>query len=335
MDASEQLKILGAIGGIPSFFEKIRENGKVPLAAKSIDILQINVGRVCNLACRHCHVNAGPDRKESMSRPVLEKCLEILEAFPISTIDITGGSPEMNPHFAWFVTEAARLNRRLIVRSNLTLLNEEPYRCLPKIFSENRVEVVTSLPDYLEGKSDRQRGAGVFRKVIEAMRELNRLGYGRESSGLVLDVVHNPVGAYLPGSQTALEHEYRKRLLAEHDVRFNQLFCLTNLPVGRYLDYLLASGNLEDYLSTLCHSFNLIAVDNVMCRTTLSVGWNGSLYDCDFNQMLDLKVNHGAPDHILNFDMQKLEKREIVINNHCYGCVAGAGSSCQGATTGA
>ncbi|PKN69985.1 MAG: radical SAM protein [Chloroflexi bacterium HGW-Chloroflexi-5] len=334
MDASEQLKILGAIGPIPSFFEKIRENGKVPLAAKSIDILQINVGRVCNLACRHCHVNAGPDRRESMSRPVLEKCLEILGSFPISTIDITGGSPEMNPHFEWFVTEAARLNRRLIVRSNLTLLKEEPYRRLPKIFSENRVEVVTSLPDYLEGKSDRQRGAGVFRQVIEAMRELNRLGYGMEGSSLLLDIIHNPVGAYLPGSQTALEHEYRERLRAEHDVRFNQLFCLTNLPVGRYLEYLLASGNFEDYLSTLCHSFNLIAVDKVMCRTTLSVGWNGSLYDCDFNQMLDLKVDHGAPDHILNFDMQKLEKREIVINNHCYGCVAGAGSSCQGATTG-
>jgi radical SAM/Cys-rich protein len=334
MDASEQLKILGAIGAIPSFFEKIRENGKVPLAAKSIDILQINVGRVCNLACRHCHVHAGPDRKESMSRPVLEKCLEILEAFPISTIDITGGSPEMNPHFEWFVQEAAGLNRRLIVRSNLTLLSEGPYRRLPEIFARCRVEVVTSLPDYLETKSDRQRGAGVFYKVIEAMRELNRLWYGVEGSSLVLDIVHNPVGAYLPGSQAALEHEYRKRLLAEHDVRFNQLFCLTNLPVGRYLDYLLASGNFEDYLSTLCQSFNPIAVDNVMCRTTLSVGWDGSLYDCDFNQMLDLKVNHGVPEHIMDFDMQKLAHREIVINNHCYGCVAGAGSSCQGATTG-
>ncbi|MEE9911554.1 MAG: arsenosugar biosynthesis radical SAM protein ArsS [Deltaproteobacteria bacterium] len=334
MDASEQLKILGAVDGIPSFFEKIRESGKVPLAAEKIDILQINVGRVCNLACRHCHVNAGPDRKEIMSRPVLQKCLEILKAFPISTVDVTGGSPEMNPHFEWFVTEAARLNRRLIVRSNLTLLTEGPYRRLPKLFARNRVEVVTSLPDYLEGKSDRQRGAGVFRRVIGAMCELNRLGYGMGSNGLVLDIVHNPVGAYLPGSQAALEHEYRERLLIEHNVRFNRLFCLTNLPVGRYLDYLLASGNFEDYLATLCHSFNLIAVDNVMCRTTLSVGWDGSLYDCDFNQMLDLKVNHGAPDHILNFDMQRLAHREIVINNHCYGCVAGAGSSCQGATTG-
>ncbi|MFO7569853.1 MAG: arsenosugar biosynthesis radical SAM protein ArsS [Smithellaceae bacterium] len=334
MDASEQLKILGAIDAIPSFFEKIRKNDKVPLVAKSIDILQINVGRVCNLACRHCHVNAGPNRKESMSRPVLQKCLAVLEAFPISTIDITGGAPEMNPHFEWFVSEAARLKRRLIVRSNLTLLTQGPYRRLPKFFAENRVEVVTSLPDYLEGKSDRQRGAGVFHKVIEAMRELNRLGYGMEGSSLVLDIVHNPVGAYLPGSQAALAHEYRDRLLTGHDIRFNQLFCLTNLPIGRYLDYLLASGNFEDYLSTLCQSFNPIAVDNVMCRTTLSVGWDGSLYDCDFNQMLDLKVNHDAPDHIMDFDMQKLAHREIVINNHCYGCVAGAGSSCQGATTG-
>lgn len=334
MIASEQLRILGCIGDVPSFSEKIRQTGKVPLAARGIDILQINVGRICNLSCRHCHVHAGPDRSEIMSRPVFEKCRDILKAYPISTIDITGGSPEMNPHFEWFVSAAARLSRRLIVRSNLTLLTEEPYRHLPAFFAQNRVEVVTSLPDYLEGKSDRQRGAGVFRKVIAAMRELNLLGYGAEGSALVLDIVHNPVGAYLPGSQAALAHEYRERLLIEHDVRFNELFCLTNLPVGRYLDYLLASGNFEDYLSTLCHSFNLTAVDNVMCRTTLSVGWDGSLYDCDFNQMLDLKVNHGAPSHIMDFDMQKLAHREIVINNHCYGCVAGAGSSCQGATTG-
>jgi radical SAM/Cys-rich protein len=334
MDASDQLRILGRLGDMPTFFEKIRQSGQVPLTAKGIDILQINVGRVCNLACRHCHVHAGPSRTESMSRPVMEKCLEILKAYPISTIDITGGSPEMNPHFEWLVSEAALLNRRLIVRSNLTLLTEEPYRHLPAFFAANRVEVVTSLPDYLEGKSDRQRGAGVFRKVITAMRELNRLGYGQKASGLTLDIVHNPVGAYLPGSQAALEYEYRERLLADHDVRFNKLFCLTNLPVGRYLDYLIASGNFEDYLSTLCHSFNPAAVDQVMCRTTLSVGWDGKLFDCDFNQMLGLCVNHGAPAHILDFDMQKLEHREIVINNHCYGCVAGAGSSCQGATTG-
>jgi radical SAM/Cys-rich protein len=333
MDAREQLRTLSRIGDIPYLAEKIREINMFPLRAKGIDILQINLGYLCNLSCRHCHVNAGPQRTEIMSKPVLEKCLEILSSFPISTIDITGGSPEMNPCLSWFIGEAARLNRRLIVRSNLTLLLEEPYRRFMDIFARNKVEIVTSLPDYLETKSDRQRGTGVFGKVIEAMRELNSRGYGMKGSDLLIDIVHNPVGAYLPASQTALEHEYRERLVFEQGVYFNQLFCLTNLPVGRYLDYLIESGNFEEYLSALCHSFNPAAVKNIMCRTMLSVGWNGTLYDCDFNQMLDLTVNSGAPAGIMDFDMDKLKNRKIVINNHCYGCVAGCGSSCQGATT--
>jgi len=334
MDAGEQLRILDRIGDIPSLEGTIRKISRFPLIAKGVEILQINVGKVCNLSCRHCHVNAGPERTEMMSRPVLAKCLEALCSSPITTIDITGGAPEMNPHLAWFIREAAQLNRRLLVRSNLTLLLDEPYRHLIDVFTENKVEIVTSLPDYLESKSDRQRGAGVFRKVIDALRELNLRGYGRPESALRLDIVHNPVGAYLPGSQASLEHEYRRRLWDEHGVCFNQLFCLTNLPVGRYLDYLIASGNLEDYFSSLWHSFNPSAVDHVMCLTTLSVGWDGSLYDCDFNQMLELTVNHGAPKSIMDFDIDKLKNREIVINNHCYGCVAGAGSSCRGATTG-
>lgn len=335
MDAREQLHILGRIGDSPSFAGKIREIRKFPLTAKSIDILQINLGRLCNLACRHCHVNAGPKRTEIMERPVLTKCLEILRSYPIATIDITGGSPEMNPHLEWFVGEATALNRRLIIRSNLTLLQEEPYRHFMDVFTQNKVEIVTSLPDYREAKSDRQRSAGVFRKVIAALRELNARGYGIPGSGLCINIVHNPVGAYLPGSQAALEHEYRERLHAQYGVHFNRLFCLTNLPVGRYLDYLIASDNLEDYFSALCQSFNPAAVDNVMCLTTLSVGWDGSLYDCDFNQMLGLTVNHGAPNNIMAFNIEKLKNREIVINNHCYGCVAGSGSSCHGATTGA
>jgi radical SAM/Cys-rich protein len=333
MDTREQLHVLGRIGDSPSFAGKIREINMSPLCAKGIEIFQINTGRRCNLSCRHCHVNAGPQRTEIMSKPVLDKCLEILSSFPISTIDITGGSPEMNPNLEWFIGEAARLNRRLIVRSNLTLLLEEPYRHFIDVFAQNKVEIVTSLPDYLETKSDRQRGKGVFGKVIGALRELNSRGYGMKDSGLLIDIVHNPVGAYLPGPQAALEHEYHERLLTEQGVRFNQLFCLTNLPVGRYLDYLIESGNFEEYLSALCHSFNPAAVKNVMCLTMLSVGWDGSLYDCDFNQMLDLTVNSGAPASIMDFDMDKLKNREIVINNHCYGCVAGCGSSCQGVTT--
>jgi len=333
MDTREQLRILSSIGDIPSLPEKIREANMFPLCAKGIDILQINLGKRCNLSCRHCHVNAGPQRTEIMSRQVLDKCLEILSSFPISTIDITGGAPEMNPHLEWFIGEAARLNRRLIVRSNLTILVEESYRHFMDFFAQNKIEIVTSLPDCLETKADRQRGAGVFSKFIEALLQLNSLGYGMKDSGLFIDIVHNPVGAYLPGSQTALEHEYHERLKTEQGGHFNQLFCLTNLPIGRYLDYLIESGNFEDYLSTLCHSFNPAAVKNVMCLTTLSVGWDGLLYDCDFNQMLGLTVDHGAPSNIMNFNMDKLKNREIVINNHCYGCVAGSGSSCQGATT--
>lgn len=335
MDAGEQLRILDRIGDIPSLAGTIRKLNRFPLTAKGIDILQINVGKVCNLSCRHCHVHAGPRRTEMMTRPVLEKCLAVLHSPSIGTIDITGGAPEMNPHLAWFIQETAPLNRRLLVRSNLTLLLDEPYRHLMDVFVQNKIEIVTSLPDYLEAKSDRQRGAGVFRKVIEALRELNSRGYGREGSGLCVNIVHNPVGAYLPGSQSALEYEYRERLRREHGVYFNQLYCLTNLPVGRYLDYLIASGNLEDYFHELWRSFNPAAVDHMMCLTMLSVGWDGSLYDCDFNQMLELTVNHGAPKTIMDFDIDKLKNREIVVNNHCYGCVAGAGSSCQGATAGA
>ncbi|MRR15966.1 MAG: radical SAM/Cys-rich domain protein [Deltaproteobacteria bacterium] len=334
MDAGEQLRILDRIGDIPSLEGTIRKINRFPLTAQGIDVLQINMGKICNLSCRHCHVHAGPERTEMMSRQVLAKCLEVLRSSSITTIDITGGAPEMNPHLAWFIEEAALLKRRLLVRSNLTLLFDEPYRHLMDVFVKNKVELVTSLPDYLENKSDRQRGAGVFRRVVKALQELNARGYGRPGSGLVIDIVHNPVGAYLPGSQASLEREYRERLLAGHGVRFNHLFCLANLPVGRYLEYLIASGNFEDYLSTLWHLFNPSAVDHVMCLTMLSVGWDGSLYDCDFNQMLGLTVNHGAPANIMAFDIEKLKNREIVVNNHCYGCVAGAGSSCHGTTTG-
>ncbi len=332
MDTAEQLRILGSLSGFPSLSRKIQELDWYPLRAGGIEILQINVGTICNLTCRHCHVNAGPKRIETMPRMVLEKCLEILKNFPISTIDITGGSPEMNPHLEWFIHEAAPLKKRMIVRSNLTLLQDEPYRRFIDIFKKQNVEIVTSLPDFVEARSDRQRGTGVFRKVIEVMRELNACGYGMSGTNLFINIVHNPVGAYLPGSQASLEHEYRKRLLSEHGVHFNHLFCITNLPVGRYLEYLIQSDNFEDYFNLLCHAFNPAALTHVMCRTTLSVGWDGSLYDCDFNQMLKLKVNHSAPDNIMNFDMERLKNREIVVNNHCYGCVAGSGSSCQGET---
>ncbi len=236
----------------------------------------------------------------------------------------------MNPHLEWFIKETLPLKRRLIVRSNLIILTEEPYSHFIDVYTDNRVELVASLPDYRMSKSDKQRGVDSFNKAIQIIKLLNNKGYGIPGSNLILNLVHNPVGAYLPGSQNALEFEYKRVLESEYGIKFNTLFCLSNCPVGRYLEFLLRTDNFDDYMTLLVQAFNPIAANNVMCRTTLSVGWDGILYDCDFNQMLELPVNHGVPNHIDNFDMEKLRNREIVINNHCYACTAGAGSSCQG-----
>jgi len=327
MEPREQLNQLAHVPGDVSFGDKIQ----APLFADGIQILQLNVGRRCNLRCKHCHVEAGPDRPELMDLAVFEKCLEILSKHNIDTVDITGGAPEMNPHLPWFIKEASKLDRRLLVRTNLMILGEDAYRHFLDIYTEHQVEVVTSLPDYHPDRTDRQRGRGVFDAIIKVMKELNQRGYGRPDSNLVLDLVYNPVGAYLPGSQDALTREYKKKLAEAHGVTFNQLFCLTNCPVGRYLEYLVRTDNYEDYMNDLINAFNWSAVSNVMCRHTLSVAWDGMLYDCDFNQMLAMPVNHGAPSHIDIFNFDQLKERQIVIANHCYACTAGAGSSCQGA----
>ena len=326
MEPAEQLRHLAWVPGDISFHSKLRN----PLVAEDIQIFQLNVGRRCNLACKHCHVSAGPQRSEMMERAVFEKCLQVLSKHPIGTIDITGGSPEMNPNLPWFIREAAKLGRRLLVRSNLMILHQDQYREYVDLYADNQVEVVASLPHYNAQRADRQRGEGVFSQVIRMMRELNAKGYGQPGSGLILDLVSNPVGAYLPGPQAHLAHEYRQRLAAEHGVVFNNLFVLTNSPVGRYLEYLIRTDNYEDYMTELINAFNWSAVDHVMCRNTLSVGWEGGLYDCDFNQMLALPVDHGAPSHIDIFDFDLLKTRRIVIANHCFACTAGAGSSCQG-----
>jgi radical SAM/Cys-rich protein len=332
MDTDEQLRILGNAAGCISFKERFERSSKASLAATKINVLQINVGKRCNLSCRHCHVDAGPGGTEVMSKKILNTCLEIAKQKEISTIDITGGSPEMNPHLGWFLREAGKLGKLIIVRSNLAILLEDAYAGFIDVYAKNRVEVVTSLPDYHDDKTDRQRGSGVFSRIIQAMKLLNKKDYGREESGLVLNIVHNPVGAYMPGAQKELEAEYKKRLFNDHGVIFNRLFCITNMPVGRYLEYLLKSDNFEDYMADLYGAYNPLAAENVMCRSSMSVGWNGVLYDCDFNQMLGLRINHGMPDTIMDFDIEKLRSREIVIGNHCYGCTAGTGSSCQGAT---
>ncbi len=312
----------------PSFVERVQ----TPLQAAGIGTLQINIGYRCNLQCRHCHVEAGPRRSEAMSGEVMEQCLRVLKSYPIPTVDITGGSPELHPRFRWFLQECAALNRRILVRSNGVILLEREHEGLLDLYARNRVEVVLSLPHLDPRVTDRQRGDGVFAALVEVMRRLNARGYGHDGSALVLDLVHNPVGAYLPGSQTGLESHYRETLRERFGVSFNRLFCITNMPIGRYLDYLLSTDNYESYMKDLMKAFNPATLQGVMCKSTLSVGWDGRLYDCDFNQMLGLTVDHGAPHHISAFDMDVLAARQIVVGDHCYGCTAGSGSSCQGQT---
>jgi radical SAM/Cys-rich protein len=312
------------------FVDQLRQCGFYPLHAESVEVLQLNITRRCNLACKHCHLKAGPGRRESMSRETLAHCLRIAAHPAITTVDITGGAPELHPDLEWLIREMAGLGKRLLVRSNLLMLLENDYQRLMHCFAENNVELVASLPDYRAERTNRQRGPGTFERVIEAISRLNRIGYGATGSSLKLDLVHNPAGAYLPGSQSALESEYRRILDNEHGVQFNTLFCLVNCPIGRYLEYLTASGNLSDYLNTLSRAFNAQTVEKVMCRTGLSVGWDGRLYDCDFNQALGLTVNSGVPAHIGDFEYDRLFNRQIVVRSHCFACTAGAGSSCQG-----
>lgn len=318
---------------VPPFAETIRQAGYADgvLRPTRIEIFQVNVGKLCNQTCAHCHVDAGPDRKrENMSKETFDMCLEVLRRYDIPTVDITGGAPEMNPHFRWFVEECRALGKHVMDRCNLTiLLAHERYRDLPQFFAQHQVEIVSSLPHYNARRTDSQRGDGVFEASIEALRLLNEAGYGQPDSGLKINLVYNPTGTFLPGNQEALEREFKAQLQRRYGVVFNHLYAITNMPISRFLDYLLESGQYETYMQTLLDAFNPAAVAGVMCRNTISVSWEGYLYDCDFNQMLDLKVD--APcTHIRDFDLQTLEQRRIVLNQHCYGCTAGAGSSCGG-----
>jgi radical SAM/Cys-rich protein len=319
---------------IPREFDvALQEAGLHPLRPTRLDIFQINVGKMCNQTCRHCHVDAGPDRREVMSRETMEQCLAALAKTAIPAVDLTGGAPEMNPHFRWLVEEVRKLGRHVMDRCNLTILETAPHADLPEFFARHQVEVVCSLPHYRALNTDKQRGEGVYEKSIRALKKLNALGYGDGKSGLRLVLVTNPVGAFLPAGQASLEAEWKRELLKNHGIRFDALFTLTNMPISRFLEWLEQSGNLAAYLERLVVAFNPAAASGVMCRNTLSVGWDGQLYDCDFNQMLDLPVEAGAPRHIRDFDLAKLEARSIVTDRHCFGCTAGAGSSCGGATT--
>jgi radical SAM/Cys-rich protein len=338
-DPVEQLRVLGGDGNERrAFHETLRSFGRFPLRAAGIRVLQVNVGKLCNQTCHHCHVDAGPDRRESMSRETADACLDVLARHDIPTLDITGGAPEMNPHFRHLVERARQLGRQVIDRCNLTILLAPGFDDLPAFLAEHDVEVVASLPCYLAENTDRQRGDGVFAKSIEALRRLNALGYGGgdEASGnrRLLTLVYNPVGPGLPPDQAELEAAYRQQLGERYGVAFDRLYTITNMPISRFLDDLLRSGEYEAYMQKLVAAFNPAAVDGLMCRTTLSVDWRGRLYDCDFNQMLELPLA-GTHDAALSAtieacDWDALAARRINTAAHCYGCTAGAGSSCQG-----
>ncbi|HKJ46382.1 MAG TPA: arsenosugar biosynthesis radical SAM (seleno)protein ArsS [Balneolales bacterium] len=337
-DPKYQIEILNnhreSIKNLPRFRNKLNEIGLAPFKSTGIEIFQVNVGYMCNQTCKHCHVDAGPDRKEIMTRETMKYCLDALAGSDIEKVDLTGGAPEMNPDFRWFVEEIRKLDKHVMVRSNLTILTvNRNYRELPHFFADHGVEIISSLPYYLQRNTDRQRGEGVFDKSIEALRMLNDEGYGKKDKELILDLVYNPVGAFLPADQNQLEQDYKRELKRRYNIDFNNLYTITNMPISRFLEFLLISGNYEEYMEKLVTSFNPAAAEGVMCRNTISVGWDGFLYDCDFNQMLEIPVEKSSPQHVKNFDEYILNDREIMVDQHCYGCTAGAGSSCGGTIT--
>ncbi|EPY2307883.1 arsenosugar biosynthesis radical SAM (seleno)protein ArsS [Clostridium sporogenes] len=314
---------------IPSFESKVT-NKDFCKTNKSLIIMQINIGKLCNLTCKHCHVEAGPSRTEIMNLETMKDCLQVFKENNFSILDITGGAPEMNPNFEWLVKEAIKIGAKVIVRSNLVILREEKYKHLLEFYAENKVEVVCSLPYYSAKDADRQRGDGVFNESINILKKLNKLGYGKDES-LVLNLVYNPGGAFLPPPQESLELEYKQKLKKEYEITFNNLFTITNNPVGRFGAFLKRSNNLEGYMERLSNNFNSSTVENMMCRNQLSIAWDGKLYDCDFNQTLGWTVN--GKNHISILKGNPIEKRQISLGNHCYACTAGSGSSCGGSTT--
>ncbi len=327
MDSGIQITRNGrpAIPAAPTPFSE-RAGG---LRALAVDTLQVNVGKLCNQACKHCHVDASPIRTEIMSAEVVDECLRVIREFSIPTLDITGGAPELNPNFRRFVTEARWFGANVIVRHNLTVMHEDGQNDLPEFFAKNEVEIVSSLPYFQQTQTDAQRGTGVFERSISALRRLNEVGYGT-SEKLKLNLVYNPVGAFLPPAQSAIEADFKRELKSRYGIVFNNLYTITNMPIARYLDWLRRSGNELSYITKLVGAFNPSTLEGLMCRSMISVDWTGRLFDCDFNQMLELGPTDGTPRTIFDFDAEKLRKRMIATADHCYGCTAGAGSSCGG-----
>lgn len=313
-----------------SFIESLVKNS-LQLNRRHLQVLQVNLGYICNLACHHCHVEAGPKRKEIMTEEVIDRLISLLNSSThINTLDLTGGAPEMNPFFRKIVLAARELNLKIIDRCNLTIFFEDGYSDLPNFLKENKVEIIASLPCYSKENVEKQRGLGVFNKSIEALKILNKLGYGNQEN-LKLDLVYNPGGASLPPSQQKLEQDYKRELKDLFGIEFNQLFTITNMPIKRFLKTLEKLGKYEQYMELLVNHFNPTAAEGVMCRDLISINWKGDIYDCDFNQILELPIP-GLKKTIWDIQsFEELETNPIVFENHCYGCTAGSGSSCTGA----
>jgi len=317
-----------------SFAEVLARHALPPLRRSKVTTLQVNVGKRCNQACHHCHVDAGPKRTEMMTRETAERVLELLDASPsVDTVDITGGAPELNPSFRRLVEGARAAGRKVIDRCNLTVLLEPGMESLPDFFVEQGVELICSLPCYSLKNVEQQRGKGVFDKSIAALRRLNSLGYGKAGSDLVLNLVYNPVGAFLPPSQATLESDYKRELGAGFGIEFHHLFTITNMPIKRFAADLTRAGKQSEYMSLLVNHFNPATVEGLMCRSLVSVGWEGTLYDCDFNQMLEMPLLEGLPRTIFELETTSaIDEAPIATASHCFGCTAGAGSSCGGET---
>lgn len=338
-DPAEQLRTLDAVElrggptGTGRFDDDLAASGWKTFTPEALEIFQINLGKLCNMTCRHCHVDAGPDRtEENMDRETVEACLRAIDRSGAHTVDLTGGAPELNPHFEELVEACVERGLHVIDRCNLTILTTRPYRHLPAWLAERGVEVVCSLPHYRKLGTDAQRGDGTYEKSIRALRRLNEVGYGRGDPDRVLTLVTNPVGAFLAGNQASLEAEWKAALARHHGVTFDKLLALNNMPMSRFLEWLLEKGQLEAYMERLVNAFNPSTITGLMCRNTLSVAWDGTLYDCDFNQQLEMvmALPEGRRPHVEDFDLEMWRRHAIETARHCYGCTAGAGSSCGG-----
>jgi len=330
---NEQNRILTQLVKNNSFVSALKGIDLFPLTPNDLEILQINLGYLCNLECNHCHVDASPRRTEITTKDVLNKCLEVIDTVKtIHTVDLTGGAPEMNPDFEWLLEELGKRNVEVLVRSNLTILVEGKFKTYPELLTKHKVTIVSSLPCYTEENVDSQRGDGVFIKSIKALQILNKLGYGSNPE-LKLHLVYNPGGASIAPSQEELHKDYTAELKEKYNIVFNDLYTITNLPISRFLEYLISENKLETYMDVLANSFNPKAARHVMCRNTLSVDYDGNIYDCDFNQILKLQIATTKSKNIMDFNYEDVKNRHIIVNQHCFGCTAGEGSSCQGALT--